>query len=283
MKQKIIMGAGIAGLIYKYYNPESIIIGEEIGGQFNSRIPLGPRYLEKTKETEKFLDDLKIKKNIKKIKILYIDDNSVSTAYTKDFKKAYLLKSRGEKVVAENCSMNGGKSKMDVYEVDFQEIIKKLSECNIINEKIIKVDLNEMEVITKTGAYEYDVLISTIPMPIFCKLADIIPEKPFAAKDLYFYFGEDKNLDAIDFDFAYDASCSPWHRITRIKNGYVYETLNPVVQNGKKLINKISNGQIISKDKIVTENVIFAGRYGAFDRSWKIEKVVREALNERFK
>ena len=56
---KFIIGAGITGLIYGFYHPEYIVLGEEIGGQIANG-SIGPMYLHKDKFTTQFLLDLAI-------------------------------------------------------------------------------------------------------------------------------------------------------------------------------------------------------------------------------
>ena len=76
----------------------------------------------------------------------------------------------------------------------------------------------------------------------------------------------------------------PIYKTITSQNGttiYVWkieESLDELNYGDIELINKIPRGQIVSKERIKVAGVIFAGRYGAWDRSWKIERVVREAL-----
>ena len=44
-ENKIILGGGVAGLLQAYFNPDAVIVTDQIGGQFSSRFQLGPKYL----------------------------------------------------------------------------------------------------------------------------------------------------------------------------------------------------------------------------------------------
>jgi len=60
MTNKYIIGGGIAGLIFNFYNPEYKIISPELGGKIKSKAMQNIIYIHATAETKKLLEDLKI-------------------------------------------------------------------------------------------------------------------------------------------------------------------------------------------------------------------------------
>ncbi|MEK6881099.1 MAG: FAD/NAD(P)-binding protein, partial [Nanoarchaeota archaeon] len=57
---KIVLGGGIAGLIFAFYNKNFTVISPDVGGQMGNGFSLGPRYLHDIPESRKFLNDLNI-------------------------------------------------------------------------------------------------------------------------------------------------------------------------------------------------------------------------------
>jgi hypothetical protein len=146
---KIIIGSGIAGMICSYFNPEYIVIGNNIGGQMSSKFDLGPRYLHNSSDKIiKFLEKLKIKYKKEIIKIGYLDNTGFVNPNI-NFRKKYYLKSRNTESLSgfDNSVMNTDKSEIEVLNIDFQILINKLFfeiEKRFYSRNVINIDLKDI-------------------------------------------------------------------------------------------------------------------------------------------
>ena len=62
MDTKFILGAGISGLIYAFYNRDYRIISTDLGGKLNKEFLTCTVLLHKTTETQKLLEDARSKR-----------------------------------------------------------------------------------------------------------------------------------------------------------------------------------------------------------------------------
>jgi len=289
--KKYILGGGITGLIWGFYNKEFLIISQEVGGQYNSKFSLGPRYLEVTEFSEKLLNDLKIVCEKKIIKVGYWDANEVSfiNEPSEEFRVEYFKKSRGaEKFDGDITCMNSEKQELTVFDIDLKDIVESLKKklvSRIIYNKVEKININQRSLSLEgtDKSFYYSKLISTIPMKIFLHLAG--KKKELLSKAVTYVLLEDNFFDMKSFDFVY-SPYTDYHRITKTKEGLVVDLLGE--HSGEECKKKFDNvykdsailfgTQIINIDKLPKyKNVTFPGRYGAWNRKYKTEQVVKEA------
>jgi protoporphyrinogen oxidase len=288
MKKKYIIGGGIAGLIFAFYNKDYKIITKDLGGQFNNNFPLGPRFFEDTPESRRLLRDLEIEIIPKKIKVGYFYNNLIHNCQNSDFLKKYYLKSRGKEYSNEKIVMNNGKKEMNILQVDFVDIISKLVEKlskKIIVDNIIKI--TDSEIITLNRKFVYEKIINTIPLPIMLNYLNKDSSEYSSASVTFVLFNE-SFFDFKDYSFVYFSDSSLFHRMTKIENGIVAEFFGEIEE--KKLKNMflnnfvdskiVKNSQIITGNpcKIINKKIINFGRYGVWDREYKTEKVIKEAI-----
>lgn len=298
---KYILGGGITGLIFAYYNPEYIIITENIGGQMGSQFSLGPRYLHKTTNSRAFLYDLGIKYSERTATVGYIDDSGWVNEPDIEFRKKYFMKSRGKTDLEgfDPSVMNGNKSKFEILDVDFNKLINKLdkeTENRIQQGKVSKIDAENKSIQIERGRYtnqlKYDHLVSTIPLKVFPWILQgdhEVKERQYESFGMtYCLVDEDEEFDVKGFDFVYDArTTSKWHRMTKDNEGIVLDffgeldefELKAFVGSRYKNHKTLPNCQIVSHSKEPNmKDIKFVGRYGTWNRSWKTEKVIDEAL-----
>lgn len=275
---KYILGGGITGLIYAFYNKDYKIITPEIGGQMKSSFSLGPRYLHDTTYSRQLLNDLNIDIIESKIKIGYLSDNGFVKP-DDSFRKQYFMKSRNTNSLEhfDSSVMNSYKSEIDILKVDFNEIIEKLK-TEVINEKVETVDLQN-SLINNTIKFEH--VISTMPIN---KLN--LFDYNFQSFDMN-YVQYKTFEDLKDFDYVYDIRTSTrFHRITKDSDFLICDYFNEVDIdiNNEYYINhtKLKNAQILSVDFVKDlSNIKFAGRYGTWNRKWKTESVIEDAIEFR--
>ncbi len=290
-KQNYILGGGIAGLIWAYYNPDFTIITETVGGQFNNYFPMGPRFLEDNEFSRKFLTDLKIPIIPQTIKIGYKYGNKIIDTYDTTFLQKYYSKSRGAKTIADSTVMNQQKKEMDILKVDFLKLIsllvEKIGDKRIIYSKIYKIDIHKKEISIKNNKIDvnYNKIVSTIPLPAFYR---IIGKRNIChSRDMTYVLLEADFIDMKDFNFIYCCGNEPYHRLTKCKDGIIADVLGWKSEGSIKSIfpeyigfKCAPNIQIVSgpsKEKF-NEDIQFIGRYGRWNRNWKTEKVIEEAI-----
>ncbi len=295
---KYILGAGIAGLIYGFYNKDYYLISPEIGGQMKSNFNLGPRYLHDTEISRKFLKDIDypIEKSV--IRVSYISDEGWVLNPDLEFRQKYYMKSRKTNSLEgfDSSVMNSNKNEFDILLVDFDEIIKRLQSSigpdRFLNETVSGVNRNTkmIDTLNRNIRYrEYNHIVSTIPVKYLNNMLNpIMSNLPFESYDMTYVFTE-KFEEMKDYDYVYDIrSTTHFHRMTKEKNGLVLDyfgslDINDSVFNNirDKIIDikTLKNAQIISRDDVKDlPDIKFIGRYGTWNRSWKTERVIEESI-----
>lgn len=290
-----ILGGGIAGLVFAFYNDDYTIITDNVGGQFSAPFQLGPRYFHETENAKRFLRDLDFRNvTIKLVRVGYVDDSGFVDAPDAEFSKRYFMKSRGEQNLAnfERVVMNNGVKEFCALNADFAEIVSRLSAIlkdRIMIAKVLRVDtLLRCITISDNGesakCIDYDSLISTIPLNVFCKLSNVECERLKSVSMTYCLAGRSA-FDMKAFDFVYDCGQSTqFHRISADSAGVVFDFLESRAVDTSAFKNAITlkNAQIMSLKSVpVIDCVTFAGRYGTWNRKWKTEVVIDEAIKHR--
>ena len=297
---KYILGGGISGLIYAYYN-RYYIVSDSIGGQMSSAFSLGPRYLHHTDNSLNFLKELNIDYSTEEVKVGFLSDEGWVEDPDNSFREKYFLKSRNLKKlnsVYDSTVMNSNKRKFKILSVDFNDLIEELInkvKSRIINGRVVRINCEkkffDIENINddRIDRLYYDELVSTIPLNIFC---DISNECNYDLKSYSMtYVLVDKSFyDLKDYNFVYDIRMNVRsHRMTLDPSGIVLDLFGSISEKELKKLYKnyisstiIPNAQIISRDdlKLNLKSVKFIGRYGTWNRSWKIDKVLDVAIND---
>jgi len=291
-----VLGSGIAGLVWAFYNKDCIVIGEKTGGQMASHFPCGPRFLHKTPESEKFLKDLNLPIETIRIKTGYqTSKNKVYDVMTdKDYRQRYYMKSRGLNSLEgyDDTAMSSGKNSFEALKVDFNKIIELLVERishRLKVGRIIEINYPVKTIILESSEMiKFDNLVNTMPLNIFSK---IIKGATFPDTNNFkcfpvTYVWLKKTADS-EYNYVYIAQDNvPHHRITYDDKGIIAElfgAFNP--EHCKKIYKEeyvdsqiLYNAQIIPyKEAITLDGVKFCGRYGMWDRHYKTEKVIQEA------
>jgi hypothetical protein len=236
----VILGAGITGLLAKFYIKDSILIGNEIGGE-NSRVnfPLGPRFLKKTKETLDLLEDLNLPVKEKTVKIGYYYNNRVHDTIPKGLIAKYYEKTRGITLDFDDVpesTMSNGDNVFSALDVNFDLLISTIksrifenSSNNIIVDNIKKINLEKQNLKGERNIYEYDVLINTIPLPDFVKISKIKTSINFEYLPITYLYVKCMN-DNLDLKFDgysyiyFPEEYTKFYRITKTCNSkFVFE------------------------------------------------------------
>ena len=294
---KYILGGGITGLIFAFYNKDYKIITSEVGGQMGSSFNLGPRYLHDTEDSRHLLEELDIPVIKNTIRVGYLSDSGWIDEPDENFRQNYFKKSRGVNNLDgyDSSVLNSSKSEFKILMVNFPNMIEKLK--NEIGDRIIIGNVEVVDPITQiitisNGAMKvrhYDKIISTIPLKIFNRVyltSSNIPELD-SYNMSYIQIPKNKLYDVKDFDYVYDSRMMVIpHRYTKEKETIILDVFGDFPEARiREMFDEVIdykvlyNSQIISKiiDFSEFENIKFVGRYGSWNRKWKTEMVIKEA------
>ena len=307
---KYILGGGIAGLIYAFYNKDYKVISDTFGGQMVT--DMGPRYIEANDITRGFLADVGIEIEslpAKEIRVGYYDNDvkEVVNQPPEHFRNAYWRITRGN-IPIENSCMNSNKKSMIVFDIDASIVMDKLIEYfslskRIIVEEVCKVNLRRKMIETIGGGeFKFSKMISTLPLPILHKM--ICPAELREFKSTVFYYAPTTflfvrpneflyNMFSEGSDFVYVINHKFMHRVTKISNSlYCLEmtvdeftnfsrcNLNEFVPVGKSVL-KV--GQILSAEYTVFSktldkyNIELFGRYAEWNHGIRTTQLIEKA------
>ena len=282
----IIIGGGISGLIALYYIKDSILITPEIGGQFNSSILQGPRYLYDVKENRKLLQDLKIKVKKEVVKVGYFYNNNLYHTTTKQLLRRYANITHRKLTPS---TMNGGKNYINILDVDINKVISKIYKvCSkrIYFDKVKRIIVDENTIITEKGTtFIYHRLVNTIARDIFEELCGYKSKRKYF-RSCYFshiIFKDDcynKLFKSCDFIYVIDRKFL-FHRLFKNKNDIIVESLGELKNNNLyKVINfkKLDRCKLISQNinKFKRKNILHLGRFASVNPKTKIHHTIEE-------
>lgn len=303
-----IVGGGITGLIWAFYNPSYTIITPETGGMFGKTNLI---WLHDTSETRKLLKDLGWENPSKMTKKSYIgyyrkgwiyeyqtlDMNLVTiqkkmTEWNKPVDKTFTPKTRDL-----SLSVIGGANYMNTLDVDLLEVVNRLSQkARMIQGIVSKINDKTIEVQTKNGQgvettiLEYENIVSSIPAPFFWKgfgqskefkglpTTNIItPVKPETYDNRY--------------EMVYYDDTVPYSRVSFLGGKYAIEftgiiTKDEFVSKFPDLIVEeyfvVPNGRIFESSENISpgKNIIFSGRFAQWKYGITVEWVVKQVMDQ---
>ncbi len=297
MKNNYIIGGGISGLIFKFYNPSFTLISPEIGGGFLKNI-YSVSWIHDTLYTRKFLRDLELLLDPYKIKIGYYYNGYVHDYCADNYKLKIIKRKMTDittsdniddfKTISTNLSVQS--NILNALYTDINIIFEKLQKnINIIQDKVVKI--TDTHIYLQTGKkLEYNKLISTIAAPIFWKIYKSISrhalefkylpitivetwDKPLIFNDIYqlIYFAEDYSFNRIlkkePMSYSYEFT----GKIDNIK------TYLPNVHINKVDIQTI--GRIFLQKNIPpNNNITFLGRFAQWNYTSKVQQVIKQSI-----
>lgn len=299
MKDKFIIGGGISGLIFKYYNPDfTVIEAKKIKEQVNFQIGSEIRFLFKNDYTQRLLNDLKIKYELKKLRIRYYYSKLYSHSNVIPLSTLYLKR----KLMDNYIHLSTVKPRQDFdaryYSINLKKVIDRLSkDIEIIENKVILIDVEEQNItLANYRKFYYEKLISTIPAHAFKHIAynaKINNKFQYLPGTLIISDKLPQNLIKYGnkFDILYYCNDDMiFTRIWRQKFNYIYEVpKNLTLDECKKyfeemgvpiLKHDVQRIGLIFTEKInPIKNVLFLGRLANWDSDYFISTSVKEAIN----
>lgn len=304
MTKKFIIGGGISGLIWKYYNPEFQIISPEVGGLYAKSYLV---WLHDCVETRRLLTDLgwpAPELYIKKSPIGYYHHGWISNFLTDEVKLLMIQKKMtnwnepvNKDFVPRTRDMSlssgilEGVNYMNTLDVDLNEIIKRLNEKADVLEGLV-TQITEDKILVKSGDnetwFEYDKLISTIPAPHFWKAWGqerdfkclpitniIVNEKPKVFDDRY--------------EMVYYDDSVPFSRISHIQDKYAIEFTGVITKEAFEeefpeftIVDYfvVKQGRIFGgeENRPPSEKITFSGRFAQWEYGITTEFIISQSL-----
>lgn len=174
MQNKYIIGAGIAGLIAKHYNPEYTIISPEVGGQLTTKNLSFCFYVHDTPENRELLDSLKLKYKPRRTSIFYYYKNKLLRDVT-THQRIKIIKHKmaefdydSNSVDVLDTTTSTQTNYIDILDTNLDQLIKKLTPKDIKIGKVKLINNNRKFILlmnqdNKIEILNYEKLISTIP------------------------------------------------------------------------------------------------------------------------
>lgn len=303
--QKYIIGAGITGLVWKYYHPEFKVISPDVGGAF-SRSHLV--WLHDDNDTRKLLKDLGFPIIAKKSKIGYYTGgwlvDSISeemntlmiqkkmTPWDQPVDKSFVPKTK-------DLSLSDGNlmdaNYMNTLDADLGAVINKLNETADVTHGFVTQITPDHIVVKKdfkdeTGEeLKYDKLISTIAAPFFWKA-----------------WGEDREFKCIPitnilvskrpavfddrYEMIYYDDSVPFSRASHLGGMYALEFTGEISKEKFEELYPnlpvvdyfvVKQGRIFPSENNVppTDKIVFSGRFGKWEYGITTELVIKQAIN----
>ena len=328
-RQNYILGGGIAGLIAAEilrHQDFKVLESNTPGGQMANPWPLGPRIFHKTPEIIEFLKSIDFSDSdiISRPYIVgYKVGSGVSLSLpNSEYRAKYVEKTRPYTVADNRSYMSEGLNRFEGIEApSIEAVVRRLSERitirnQIIKEKVFSVDPAQKWVSTNVqniSFYEYDKLISTIPLKLLISLARNFTEDSYVEMYKYeelsdgykindktfFYVDHEsqllndcKNKTKIDYFYSID-DC--YTRVTLVREGKaVIET----IENNSSVIESILSDPFLNIQSIIDTKTIpvqiqrnigatkfsgihLLGRFAQWDHDVLTHDIIKRAMKLR--
>lgn len=310
MSDKLIIGGGISGLIWNFYNSEYRIITPEVGGVYGKTHMV---WLHDTAETRQFLQDLGFTQShwsTKRSYIGYYHNGWIRDFIDSQMNTLLIQKKMSEwnKPIDKTFQPDSSKLSMGDYEstnymntldVDLIAVIEKLNErANIERGFVTKITPEHIEVKTSFDQEEgtivpYSKLVSTIAAPFFWKGYGV--EKEFGHMPITNVITTVRPEHFDDrYEMIYYDDSVPYSRASFIDGKYALEFSGVITEDEFKTLFPnlpideyfvVKQGRIFKKGENVPpqENIMFLGRFAEWEHGITTEHVVQKTLLNRGK
>lgn len=311
--RKLVIGGGISGLIWNFYNPDYQIITPEVGGDFGRTYMI---WLHRTAETIKLLKDLGWKNAKDMFHDVYIG------YYVNGWLKEVLTPEENLKIIQKkmtdwdkpldqnflpdsfkmSTTTATGANIMKTLDVDLSEVIKRLNEKANIRRGFVRAIHSDGIVITNDFKDDpevsgiilpYDKLVSTIAAPFFWmgwKQPSMFP-RDFKSHPITNVITKTKpKLHDDHFEMIYYDDSVPYARTSKMGDTYAYEftgviskekvqELMPDVVIEDYIV--IKHGRIFQGEENTPpeKNIMFLGRFAEWKYGITTEHVVKKTLD----
>lgn len=295
---KYIVGGGISGLIYAYYNDDYTLISPDVGGKLKNDYLSSTVLLHDTAETKRLLEDLNLTLEPKAHFMLYQYGGALHDHIPLSLKDGMVRKKLtpwdklGELNIPQeiaDSTLSTNDNYIPIFKISTNKIVSILSKnLTVIKDRVLRVTDNE--IITQNDRLEYSELVSTIPAPIFWEIYG--RPKQFGALPETFLLTDHPPVIQTDpyWDLIYFLDKQvPFTRVNKNAQGdYLYEFTGKVTEKDIKKFLPNATIKYLYTDpyalvttdlnNIPPPRVRFVGRYATWNHSYKIQDTIRDAL-----
>jgi hypothetical protein len=156
----MILGGGISGCIASLMLNEPIVTAPS---RTEYDFPIGPQYVWADDATSNFIKQLGLEIPIREVKVGYYYQDKFRT-FCELLKELYDLKVYGRRMEG---SMSRGQPCFKAFDIpfsEFEQLLREKVRDRIIEDKIVGIENRKL--IGEEGEYRFNILTSTIPLPI---------------------------------------------------------------------------------------------------------------------
>lgn len=297
-KSKFVIGGGISGLIYAFYNKDYWIISPELGGKLKNDYLASTILLHDTAETRKLITDIgfSIKPRARLIRYFYngellenIPINLREIMAAKKLTSWDKLNNLKINVEVTDTTLSTNDIYIPVLDNPVNKIVSSICKnINIIKDRVLRI--TEKELITENSRYEYTDVVSTIPAPIFWKLYGKKKKLGYLPETFVLSETNPVPTSSIHWDLIYFLDRDiPYTRVSRHEGrDFLYEftgelnreDLNKILPDLKvKQIYTDPFGVIITDlNNVPPPNIRFIGRFATWNHTYKIQDAIKDSL-----
>lgn len=302
---KFIIGAGITGLVWKYYHPEFQVISPDVGGMYAKSHLV---WLHHTYETEKLLRDLGFPIKKKRSRIGYYNDGWITDSLSTDMNLKMIQKKMtswdqplDESFVPKTNDLSlssgalMGTNYMNTLDVDLEAVISKLNEnADVKHGFVTQITPDHIEVKKDFKDPEgeilpYEKLVTTIAAPLFWRAWGtpkefkclpitnvIVKNQPSVFDDRYemIYYDDSQHFSRASYLQGHWAL-----EFTGLMTREKFEELYPDLEIVD--IFTTPQGRIFENTENVppTDKIIFSGRFSQWKYGTTSEHVISQSIN----
>jgi len=321
MKDNLVIGGGISGLIFCYYNPEFYLITDSLGGLLKQEGKFGVMTLWDTPETRKLLKDLDIEVKPYKAEIRYFFNGKIYEVAPDVLRREYIQKKMGQlahKIDFADLALSTDETNyIPALKVDFDVLMEKLlheveSRKNYMIATISEIrddSITLYDMKSPSRIMKYKTLVSTIPAFLFwlmwkgreCREVCVPGEFAFSPTTTVSMKAPHKNLISL-FDemngmipaYIYYLDNSRFHRFSHSSQGcYAFQFAGEISKEEIAIYLEVDEsdleyrvekiGQFVThKGNIPPRNIMFLGRHAQWDYKVKVQDIVRVSRFSKF-
>jgi hypothetical protein len=296
-----VLGGGISGLIYAFYNQDYRIISPNLGGKLIHEYLSSTILLHDTPETRKLIEDLSIDAEPQAHFIRYFYRGQLLESVPVEIHQMLIAKKLtlwnalpmfNIDIPASNRSLLIANTHIPVFRVSLSRLVKLLSEqVQWIQDRAVRITADEI-LTEKRKRYTYTDLVSTIPAPEFWTLYQ--QSKKLQYLPVTFVYSDMNPLPKdvkVVWDLIYFVDTDiKYTRVNRNPDtgDYLYELTGEITRDELSQLYpdlKVKNYHVDPYGVIVTDlnnipppNIRFLGRFATWNHTHRIQDTIRESL-----
>ena len=296
MNGKYVIGGGLSGLIFGYYNPEYTVLTDSFGGFINNRIARSFIYLHETEATWSLLNDLDVDSFVKELKIAYYHhDTGLSPEPADGFAEDYLPRKIPGEWVPEKVELSAPGDEFrgvfvdeNLVDVMKNEVDSRIGYVHEITEDHIFFGQDPVppEGVSYDGErnhkLDWDSIVSTVPAPVFERF--VVGDTGWTLDSEPVTYAELEQIPdryrELPWNLLYIVDEVPYHRVMRnMLSGKFYAEMRGEVDFGPAETVTHPTGVIHDEDLVAPfEGIEFLGRFAEWSSNVRQDHTIERAI-----